>query len=76
MRYGGRDAESPDSYLSLDSLELALEEGLHQHDLYQQDKLPPQARTEPLFPKQIPGIEQNVIRQRSCVECHHIAALA
>lgn len=73
LRYGGRDAEAAESYLSLDSLELALQQGLQQHALYQQGKLPPQQRGEPRYPRDIPGLQYNVIVQRNCVECHHIA---
>ena len=40
MRYGGRDARAPDSYLDLDSIELALEKGLELHNKYQKGELP------------------------------------
>ena len=39
MRYGGRDARSPDSYLNLSSLELALAKGLELHGQYQRGEL-------------------------------------
>ena len=35
MRYGGRDWASPDTYLNLSSLELALQQGLELHRRYQ-----------------------------------------
>jgi hypothetical protein len=34
MRYGGRDAASPDTYLDLSSLELALGQGVELHRQY------------------------------------------
>src|SRR5262245_14827802 len=40
MRYGGRDAASPDTYLNLDSLRLALEQGLELHRRYTEGQLP------------------------------------
>src|SRR6266540_6756153 len=36
MRYGGRDSKSPDTYLNLESLELAAKKGLELHRQYQQ----------------------------------------
>ncbi len=32
LRYGGRDSESPDTYLNMDSLEAALRKGLELHE--------------------------------------------
>lgn len=72
-RYGGRDARAAESYLSLDSLQIALEAGLLQHELYQQGKLPERTRSEPFYPRDIPQLNQYVVKQRNCVECHHIA---
>jgi hypothetical protein len=40
LRYGGRDPQSPITYLDLESIELALEKGLELHKLYQDGKLP------------------------------------
>ena len=39
MRYGGRDSQSPDTYLHLSSLELAAKQGLELHRQYQQTPL-------------------------------------
>ena len=50
MRYGGRDAASPDTYLNLSSLELALQQGLELHRRYQQGELKKAERPKPLFP--------------------------
>src|SRR5215510_7586556 len=44
MRYGGRDSRSPDSYLNLNSLELALEKGLELHRQYQPGNLQKEQR--------------------------------
>ena len=72
MRYGGRDATSPDAYLDLDSIEIALQLGLEQHELYQQGKLEKQKRPAPFFPRDIPLLREEM-RRRRCVECHLIA---
>jgi hypothetical protein len=72
MRYGGRDARSPDSYLDLDSLEVALTMGLERHERYKQGKLEKQTRPEPFFPRDIPGLKKEILPKR-CVECHLIA---
>jgi len=72
MRYGGRDAKSPDTYLSLSSLELALEKGLELHRRYQQGELERVERPKPLFPRAIPLLVERTIARKSCVECHLI----
>jgi hypothetical protein len=72
LRYGGRDASSPHAYLNLSSLEIALELGLEQHELYKQGKLERQTRPAPLFPRDIPLLKREVIDRRRCVECHLI----
>ncbi len=72
-RYGGRDSRAADSYLNLESLRLALAEGLAQHERYRAGKLPKRRRAKPMYPKDIPALERYVIKERGCVECHHIA---
>lgn len=72
MRYGGRDAKSPDTYLNLGSLELALEKGLELHRRYQQGELAKVERPKPLFPRSIPLLVERTFARRSCVECHLI----
>src|SRR5579871_5384565 len=39
MRYGGRDAPSPDTYSDIGSMELALKQGLVLHKQYQSGEL-------------------------------------
>lgn len=73
LRYGGRDAVSPDTYLNLDSFELALEAGLKQHALYMINRLPATRRPEPLYPEDVPLIDEEVLSVGRCVECHLIA---
>lgn len=73
LRYGGRDASAPDAYLNLDSFERALEAGLRQHALYKQHKLRRKRRPEPLYPRDIRLLEEEVIAVGRCVECHLIA---
>lgn len=70
LRYGGRDERGPESYLDLHSLELALRQGLKLHAQYEAGELPPQPRSAPRFPKDIPLLRTEVIERGRCVECH------
>jgi len=72
MRYGGRDARSPDSYLNLSSLELALVKGLELHREYQRGEIKKTDRPKPLFPREIPLLVERTISRNACVECHLI----
>lgn len=72
MRYGGRDAASQDSYLSLESLELALAKGLELHRDYQAGKLAKTERPKPQFPKEFPLLVERTSARGACVECHLI----
>ena len=72
LRYGGRDATSPAAYLNLHSLEIALELGLEQHELYKEGMLERQTRPAPFFPRDIPLLKREVLDRRRCVECHLI----
>lgn len=72
LRYGGRDSRSPDNYLNLSSLELALEKGLDLHRRYQQGELKGTERPKPLFPRDIPLLMERTIARNACVECHLI----
>jgi len=72
LRYGGRDAKSPDTYLNLSSLDLALEKGLELHRRYQQGELRKVERPQPLFPREIPRLVERTIARNACVECHLI----
>ncbi len=72
FRYGGRDSASPDTYLNLDSLELALRQGLQLHQQYLAGNLKLPDRPKPLFPREIPLLVQRTFAQRQCVECHLI----
>jgi hypothetical protein len=72
MRYGGRDSASPDTYLSLDSFELALAKGLDLHRLYLDGKVPRTERPKPLSPRQLPLLVERTYARNACVECHLI----
>jgi hypothetical protein len=72
MRYGGRDWASPDTYLNLSSLELALQQGLELHRRYQQGELKKAERPKPLLPREIPLLVERTIKRNACVECHLI----
>jgi hypothetical protein len=72
MRYGGRDSQSPDSYLNLSSLEIALRQGLELHRRYLAGEIPKTARPEPLFARQIPLLVERTFARNQCVECHLI----
>jgi hypothetical protein len=79
LRYGGRDARSPDSYLDLDSLVLALQRGLEQHELWKRGKLPNRERPAPRFPRDIGMLREAEMAggkapsRGRCVECHMIS---
>jgi serine protease Do len=72
LRYGGRDARGPLSYLDLDSLELALAKGLELHRQYQEGQLPKPERPQPRFPREIPPLVERTFARNQCVECHLI----
>jgi C-terminal processing protease CtpA/Prc len=72
LRYGGRDARAPDSYLNLNSLELALQQGLELHRQYKQGTLKKVERPQPLFPRQMPLLVERTFARNACVECHLI----
>ena len=72
MRYGGRESQSPDTYNSLDSLRVALDQGLVLHREYMQGRLPKQERPKPLFPREMPLLVERTFATRQCVECHLI----
>lgn len=72
LRYGGRDARGPLTYLDLDSLELALAKGLELHRQYQEGQLPRPERPQPRFPREIPPLVERTFARNQCVECHLI----
>jgi hypothetical protein len=72
LRYGGRDSADPNTYLDLNSLDLALQSGLRQHELYKTGKFVRQRRAAPFFQEQIASLKAQVIDQNRCVECHLI----
>ncbi len=72
LRYGGRDAASPDTYLDLDSFALALRRGLAQHARWSEGTLPRAPRPAELRPKQIEALREKEIARNRCVECHMI----
>jgi len=73
MRYGGRDSASADTYLDLDSLEVAARQGLALHQQYLKGQWKPAAeRPKPLYPREIPLLVQRTFAQHACVECHLI----
>jgi hypothetical protein len=72
MRYGGRESQSPDTYNSVDSMRIALEQGLVLHRKYLQGELPKQERPKSLFPREMPLLVERTFARRQCVECHLI----
>lgn len=71
-RYGGRDSESQDSYLNLNSLEVALKKGLELHEQYKKGELKPQARPKAMSPRDFPLLVERTYARNQCVECHLI----
>src|SRR4029077_3459108 len=72
MRYGGRDSQSADTYLNLNSLELALKQGLELHRQFQKGELKKKERPKPRLPRDMPLLVQRTFAQNQCVECHLI----
>jgi hypothetical protein len=72
LRYGGRDPYSPDSYLNLESIELALQKGLETHEKYKRGELPKPVPPKPLFARDMPLLVERTIGRGACVECHLI----
>ena len=72
MRYGGRDAKSDDTYLSLDSMEIALSKGLELHRQYQKGDLKRTDLPKPVYPREMPLLVKRTFEQHACVECHLI----
>lgn len=75
LRYGGRDAVSPDTYLNLESIRLAAEQGLELHRQFQAGKLERTPRPKALFPREIPALAEVTFAKNRCVECHLIGDL-
>jgi hypothetical protein len=72
LRYGGRDSASPDIYLDLDSLELALAKGLELHAQYQKGEIKKADRPKPVSPREFPLLVDRTYKRNACVECHLI----
>src|ERR1051325_2270092 len=72
MRYGGRESESPDTYNDLNSLELALQQGLVIHQRFLKGEIPVAQRPKSLFPKEMPLLVERTFARHQCVECHLI----
>ena len=75
LRYGGRDVRSATSYLDLESLELALEQGLELHERYLAGQLAKRPVPPPKYPRDIPALVERTIGRGQCVECHLIGDL-
>jgi len=73
FRYGGRDSKAANTYLNLDSLNLALEQGLEIHRKVQKNPVAIVKKPIPKFPHQITNLNKYVVQPKRCVECHHIA---
>ena len=72
MRYGGRESQSPDTYNSLESMRIALEQGLTLHRKYLEGTLPKQERPPAKSPREMPLLVERTFAHRQCVECHLI----
>ena len=72
LRYGGRDADSADSYLDLDSFALALRAGLGEHERWLAGELPARARPPPFFASELERLRVQELERGRCVECHMI----
>lgn len=75
LRYGGRDAQSALTYLNLESLELALEQGLKLHRRHQEGRLPARPSPAARYPAEIPALYERTTGAGRCVECHLVGDL-
>ena len=73
LRYGGRDIRGIDTYLNLESLELALEKGLELYERYQRGEIPKKPRPAPVRATDFPLLVERTIGNGACVECHLVA---
>lgn len=74
LRYGGRDEDSPETYLDLDSLQKALRQGLELHASRERGEWKDtRVRPTPRLPKDNPVLFEEVTERKRCVECHLIA---
>src|SRR3954462_7566482 len=64
MRYGGRESQSPDTYYSLENLQLALEQGLNLHQQPLKGALPADPRPKPLLPREMPLLVERTFARR------------
>lgn len=70
LRYGGRDSQSPDTYLNLSSLEIALKKGLDLHEQYKAGKIAKSERPKPMFAREFALLVERTFARGQCVECH------
>ena len=75
LRYGGRDVRSATTYLNLESLELALEQGLELHRQHLAGELAPKPAPAPKYPRDIPALYERTVGRGRGVECHLIGDL-
>ena len=73
LRYGGRDSSGHTAYLDLDSLALALQQGLELHEKYKAGDLPAKPKPDAIYPTDFPLLMQRTLGAGRCVECHLIA---
>lgn len=66
-RFGGRDAASPDTYLTLPGFKLALRAALAAHD---PDALPDRPIDPPRRADDLPAAQR--LKSSACIHCHHV----
>jgi serine protease Do len=72
LRYGGRDSQSADTYLDVDSLQIALRQGLDLHARYNKGELAKTQRPKAMSGRDIPLLVKRTYASGNCVECHLI----
>jgi hypothetical protein len=72
MRYGGRESASPDTYNNMESLEVALKQGLVLHEQYLKGEWKAPEKPKPLYPREMPLLVERTFARHACVECHLI----
>ncbi len=74
LRFGGRDDASPDTYLTTDALELALERGLELHEAFRAGEWSAPPRAPARFPRDFQELRDQRISKGECVHCHMIGS--
>lgn len=72
LRYGARNDEGAEAFLSLPSVTLALQRGLQLHQQWKKGELKAPPANESRMAQSFPNVRR-VVQQNQCVHCHQVA---